>query len=150
MFDALISRSLQIFILFIYCSIHASDFSCPTHDTLKSKAQLDSIEYTHSHANMYFKLESNHQNLSLSFRLPGQAPFARPASSHYASDSESFNRGDINWGFTNHYRTDFASTLMKYIVYKAAYPTDTMVDCVYLSTLEGYFIYGHIWMHRAS
>ena len=145
--NALTNPFLSVLITLAFCCVNASDFSCPTHDAIKSKARLDSIDYTHSHANMYFKLEGNHQNLSLSFRLPGQAPFARPASSHYASDSASFNRGDINWGFTNHYRTDFASTLMKYIVFKAAYPTATMVDCVYLSTLEGYFIYGHIWMH---
>ena len=139
------------FLLWLYLPLSSfcvANHACPTHSDIKHTAQLDYVDYTHTHADMYFKVRYDHQDLILTFRLPGQAPFARPASSHYASASGDFDRGNINWGFTNHYRTDFATFLMKYIVFRNAYPTETMVDCLYMSTLEGYFLYGHIWMHK--
>ena len=95
---------------------------------------------------MYFSINHNAHSSLLTFRLPAQPPFVRPKSSHYISHSSAYDQGEINWGFTAHYQQDFAQTLLKYIAYRNAYVSGNRIDCLYISMLEGYILYGHIWM----
>lgn len=120
---------------------------CPTHAYIRAHAQFKDIDFKETKANMYFHLKHRDRDVVLSFRLPAAPPFARPVSSHYHSDTQAYNRGFVNWGFTAYYQQDFASRLLEYIAFRNIYyVTDTLVDCLYLSTLESYFLYGHIWI----
>jgi len=143
-------RLPSVFVLSSFCLCPAitlaGSLACPSHTYIKEHARLEYIDYGEHYAYMYFTVPYHSRTLTLSFRLPAQPPFARPISSHYVSDSEAYNRGNVNWGLTHHYQTDFASTLMRYIAYRDVYPLTSQADCLYLSTLEGYFLYGHIWM----
>jgi len=120
---------------------------CPTHEEIRAHAYLKNVEYDETKAIMHFHFAHSHRNFTLSFRLPAAPPFARPISSHYHSDTQAYNRGYVNWGFTAYYQQDFASRLLEYIAFRNIYYiTDNLVDCLYLSTLESYFLYGHIWI----
>lgn len=120
---------------------------CPTHEQIRAHAYLQSVDFEETKAIMHFNFTHSKRNLKLSFRLPAAPPFARPISSHYHSDTQAYNRGFVNWGFTAYYQQDFASRLLEYIAFRNIYyVTDNLVDCLYLSTLESYFLYGHIWI----
>ena len=121
---------------------------CPSHSEIKSYAHFHEIEYNTKFARMVFNLNVEQHQLSLTFNLPASPPFTRPASSHF-NNSTFFNRGEVNWGFTDHYKTDFATVLLDNIVYRNAYQAGNQVDCLYMSILENYFLYGHIWIPAA-
>ena len=136
------------FLCLLYAHQIRADGLCPNHFELKSDAVFKNIVYYESHADFSFTINHHHRLLTLTFRLPSHPPFARIASSHYTSNTSAYNRGHVNWGFTEHYKGDFADVLLDYIAFRGGYVHDVYTDCLYLSLLENNFLYGHIWIRE--
>ena len=131
--------------LFLLSSQLALASVCPNHYQIKAVAKFTSIEYSSESAEMTFQVPFNGQKRVLTFVLPAHPPFTRDVSPHYVSNSTPWDRGHVNWGTTEHYKTDYATVLLNYVAFRAAYDYDGNVDCVYLSILENNYLYGHLW-----
>jgi hypothetical protein len=123
-----------------------AQLTCPSHAFLSTHAALSHIDYGKHSAILHFSIPHSPHAPLLTFRLPAQPPFARPKSEHYVSHSAAYDRGEVNWGFTAYYQQDFAQNLLKFIAYRDAFVSGSKVDCLYISMLEGYFLYGHVWL----
>lgn len=135
----------SLFLLLLVTYKAYGQIVCPSHSQIKNNAHFHEIEYNSKFARMFFNLNVEQHQLSLTFYLPASPPFTRPASSHF-SGGPLFDRGDVNWGFTDHYKKDFATVLIDGIVFRNAYLAGDQVDCLYVAILENYLLYGHIWI----
>ena len=133
--------------LFFLCFSSLFANTCPSHTEIKNSHNFNNVSYVHRKATFSYSIIHNHKHLTLNMQLPNSPPFARTNHPRY---NQKYSTEDKNWGFTEHYKYDFANHMIQYISLHTIPELPDYTKCIYYSMLENYLIYGDIFVDNVG